>query len=65
MFSLGGQVGSNLVKLEMLYLWVYSIARKVKETIKGLLVKVVDVSPCSITTHILGMCPSAKGCIKV
>lgn len=28
--------------------------------------KVVDMSACSIvTTHILGMCPSAKGCVKV
>lgn len=28
--------------------------------------KVVDMSSCSIrTTHILGMCPSAKGCMKV
>lgn len=37
MFSLGGQVGSSLVKTKILYLWVYSTAGKVEQSIKGLI----------------------------
>lgn len=37
MFSLGGQVGSNLVKPKILYLWDYSVETKVEQSIKGLI----------------------------
>lgn len=60
MFFLGGQVGSSLIKPKILSLWVYSI-RKAEQSIKDWLMKVFDMSSCSITTaFISGLCSSAK-----